>query len=205
MKRSIVKGVAQIGKAIQDLETKDLIDSLIQSYSKLDRSEIFGKMTYLVESLTKLCEPKGTEVIINLLSRGVSKGSWQIIEEVERNDVKQFLKALAMKYGAQFQWLLDPFPKDWERYNFSTKYIGVPSLPVISTRIIDKSGTLLELESPLTTYVDLVVAQIEHLMNIEKEMEESGQPSSIRKIVPREKLQKIKKIVEELLETPKKN
>lgn len=204
VRKALEEGVTQIEKAIQNLETKNLIESLIQSYSKLDRVALFGKTSYLAESLRKLCGNRGAELILNLLNRGSSEGAFQLIGKVESSDVKQFLEVLVMKYGAQYQWLFDPFPNDWERYNFSTKYLGTPSIPVISIKIIDKTGRLLKLETPLTTYIDLVVAQIEHLKRIDEEMEDLGQPQSIQKIVPRNKLKKIKKIVEELLERPKK-
>lgn len=204
IRKALGEGVADIGKAIQDLETRNLIDGLIQSYSKLDKTAMLGKTTYLAESLRKLCGLKGAELIINVLNRGSSRGAWQLIGEVESNDVKQFLEALVMKYGAQYQWLFDPFPNDWERYDLTTKYMGVPPRPVISLKIVDKSGRLLKIESPLTTYVDLVVAQMEHLKRIDNEMEKFGQPHSIQKIVPTNKLKKMKKIAEELLEAPKK-
>jgi hypothetical protein len=151
-----------------------------------------------------LCGSKGAELIINILNRGSSEGAFQLIGEVENNDVKQFLQVLVMKYGAQYQWLLDPFPNDWQRYNFTTKYLGAPSLPLICTSIVDKSGRMLELESPLTSFIDLVVAQIKHLKKIDEEMEDLGQPRSVQKIVPRNKLENIKEIVERLLETPTK-
>ena len=204
IKKAVEEGATQIEKTIQDLETRNLIDDLLQSYSKLDRRALFGKTTYLVESLRKLCGKEGAELILNILTRGSSEGALQLIEEVKSNDVKRFLEVLVMKYGAQYQWLFDPFPNDWERYNFSTKYLGTPSLPVISIKIVDKSGRLLELESPLTTYVDLVVALVDHLRSVDKEMKSLGQPRATQRIVSRKKLNKIKKTVEELLETPKK-
>ncbi|NIO38160.1 hypothetical protein GTO27_10740 [Candidatus Bathyarchaeota archaeon] len=204
IRKSLNEGVAQIDEAIQDSENENLIESLIQSYSKLDRHELLGKTTYLVQSLEKLCGHSGAELILNLLNRGSSEGALRLIGEVEGNKVKQLLEALVMKYGAQYQWLLDLFPNDWQRYNFSTKYLGVPPLPVTSIKIVDKSGRLLELESPLQTYVKLVAALVEHLKAIDDEMKDLGEPHAIQKRVPKSDLEKIKKIAEELLEIPKK-
>lgn len=204
IEKVVEEGVTQIDKAIKDLNTKNLIDSLIQSYSKLDRRALFGKTTYLAQSLRELCGNRGTDLVLNILNKGSSEGAFKLIGEVKNNDVKQFLEALVMKYGAQYQWLLDPFPNDWERYNFSTSYLGTPSFPVISMKIVDKSGRLFELESPLTTYVDLVAALVGHLKSTDEEMEDLGQPHAVQKIVTRKKLKKIKKTIEELLETPKK-
>jgi len=202
VKKAIEEGVVQIENAITDTETKDSIDSLIKSYSILERRMLFGKTTYLVQSLQKLCGEKGAELILNLLNRGSSEGAFKLIGEVKSEDVKRFLQVLVVKYGAQYQWLFDPFQNDWERYEFSTKYHGTPPLPVISIKIVDKSGRLSELETPLGTYIDLVQALIKHLKAIDEEMENLGQPKAIQKLVQRHKLESIKKTMEELLQTP---
>lgn len=200
VKKSLEEGVAEIKEAIQDEKRRDLIGDVIESYSKLDKGTLSGKITYLASSLRRLCGPKGTELIMNLLSRGSSPGSWKLVGEVKDTEVKHFLETIVMKYGAQYQWFLDPFRSDWERYEFSTEYKGAPSLPIISMRIVNKSGRVLELESPLTTYVDLVIAQVKHLQTIDDEMADLGQPHSVQKIVSKKKLGKMKKAVEKLLE-----
>jgi hypothetical protein len=202
VRKSVEEGSSQIEKAIADAETKKSIVDLLQSYSILDRRRLFGKTTYLIQSLQKLCGGKGTELIVNVLSRGSSEGAFKLIEEVKNDDVRHFLEALVVRYGAQYQWLFEPFQHDWERYELRTSYLGTPRLPVISMRIVDKSGTLMELESPIATYVDLVQALVGHLKSIAEEMKSFGQPKALEKLGQIDKLKGMKKTIEETLETP---
>jgi len=202
VKKAIEEGVAQIEKSIADSEIKNSIDRLIHSYSLLDRSMLFGKTTYLAQSLLKLCGKEGSDLILNLLTRGSSEGAFALLGEVKNDNVKRFLEALVAEYGAQYQWLLEPFPNDWERYMLSTKYLGVPPLPIISVKIVDKSGRLFELESPLGTYTDLVQALVTHLKTIDEEVEKLGHRKAVRKLIQRDKLESMKKAIDELLETP---
>jgi len=205
IKIAIEKGAAQIEKAIQEPETKESIDNLIQSYSTLDTISIYGKTTYLVESLRRLCGSKGSELILNVLTRGSSEGAWEAIDQVSSKEVRQFLNTLILKYGAKFQWLLEPFQNDWQRYYISTKYSGTPLMPIVSARIINKKGEPFELESPLRAYVNLVAAFVGYLSIIDGEMEKLGQPKAVQKIVTKKKLEDMKKVLEELLENPKEN
>lgn len=199
-KERITEGVTMLEKAIRNVETKNSIENVIQSYSKIDKNIQWSKQSYLVECLGSLCGAAGTEIIINLLTRGASSGALRLIEDIKNPEVKAFLKETVLKYGAQYQWFLEPLQKDWERYEFSTRYLGVPPFPVISAKIVCKSGQLLELESPLTTYGKLVVAQVEHLKSIDDDMKKLGSPKTVQKILGKNQLEKLKRIVDELLE-----
>jgi hypothetical protein len=194
------KGIIELENAIKNPETRESINNLIESYSRFDRGDIWAKQSYLVESLHRLCGKLGTEVMVNILNRGSSTGSWNIISQIEVEELKRFLEQLTNKYGARYQWFLDPYPDDWQRYHYSTEYVGVPPLPIISSKITTKTGKSLELRSPLNTYGSMILAQMEHLTNIEHEMEKLGVPKSIQKIMGKDKLKKIKSIVEKLLD-----
>jgi hypothetical protein len=198
-RKRIEDGIMKIEEAIRNNETKNSLESVIESYSKMDRISLIGKQTYLAESLNKLCGLSGTELILNLLTRGSSIGSFNLIDQIENSEVKAFLKRLVFKYGAQYQWFLEPFQKDWERYNLSTTYVGFPTTPVINFKIVNKSGQLLELESPLSTYSKLVVVQVQHLKTIDEHMKKMGDPKGLQKIIKKD-LIKIKEIIEKLLE-----
>jgi len=203
VKKTIEVGLTQIEKAITDLETKNSINSLIRSHSRLDRRALFGKTTYLLQSLKRLCGEQGAELIVNMLNRGSSEGAFLLLEEAKSEKVRQFLKTLIVRYGAQYQWLFERFQYDWQRYELTTTYYGIPLVPAISIKIVDKSGKLMELESPLGTYIDLVQALVRHLKAVDEDMEKLGQPKAVRKLIQKDKLESIKKTIDELLETPK--
>ena len=189
----------KLEEAMQKKETMDALESIIESYSKLDRNSQIGKQTYFVESLSNLIDVSSAELIANLLSRGSSIGSFHIINNVQNLEVKAFLTKLISKYGAQLQWFLERFQKDWQRYDFTTTLYGIPPMAIINSKVIDKSGHLYELESPLPSFATLVLAQIEHLKVIEKQLEKLGYPRYVMKIVGKDQLLKSKKIIEELI------
>ena len=197
--KRIEDGLNKIEKAISNIESRNSLEYLIESYSKLERTALIGKQTYLAESLAKSCGLSGTELILNLLSRGSSNGSFNVIDRINNLEVKEFLKRIVIKYGAQYQWFLEPFQKDWERYNFTTSYLGVPHFPVIECKIINKTGELFELKSPLTTYSKLIAAQIQHIGAVDEELKQSGYPEGVKKLIEKE-LIKIKEVVDKLLE-----
>lgn len=198
-KKRIEDGLNKIEEAIVNDETRNSLESVIESYSKLDKTALVGKQTYLAQSIAKLCGLSGTELILNLLSRGSSNGSFNVIDRIENPEVKAFLNRIVIKYGAQYQWFLEPFQKDWQRYDFSIRYFGIPHLPIIECKIINKAGQLLELESPLPTYSKLVVAQIQHFKAMDKELKKLGSPEGVKKLIGKD-LIKIKEVVEDLLE-----
>ena len=199
-KKVVEEGLIQLEKAIEDQETMKALENVIQSFSKLDKTTRWAKESYLLESLTSLCGAKGTEVILNLLNRGSSKGSVQLIETAKSPAVKKFLNDIMLKYGAMYQWFLEPFQEDWQRYNFSVQYQGIPPLPLISTKIICKSGRLLEFESPLPSYVDLLVAQVGLLKGADEGLKKLGSAKGIKGIVEKGQLKKMKEIIDKLLE-----
>jgi len=202
LEKQIAPGIAEIEKAIENIETKNMIENIIESYSKLDRNSLFAKTTYLVQSLSRLCGQKGTQFLLNVLTRGSSEGAYQLTRKISNENLRRFLEGLVSKYGAQYQWFLEPFPKDWQRSYISTKYLGSRPVPIISTKIIDKSGNLLELESPLPTYVSLLVDQFKHLKATRDELRNLGQPNLFKGLAGNQ-LARIKDIIEELLEVPK--
>jgi hypothetical protein len=202
-KKRIEDGIFDIEKAIIDNETRDSLESVIESYSKIDKTDLIGKQTYLVESLAELCGVLGTEMILNLLNRGSNAGSFKVIDGIENSEVRRFLKRIILKYGAQYQWFLEPFRKDWQRYDFSTKYFGVSAMPIVGWKVINKAGELQEIESPLPAYVHLVTAQIQHLNSVNKEMEKIGKPNAVKSLVGKDLLIKMKQAIDELLEEKK--
>jgi len=202
VEKQIAPGIAELEKAIENIETQNTIESIIQSYSKLDKNLLFAKTTYLAQSLSRLCGKRGTEFLLNLLTRGSSEGAYQLTGKITNENLRRFLESLVFKYGAQYQWFLDPFPSDWQRSYMSTKYMGSPPLPVVSTKVIDKSGNVFELESPLQTYANLLVDQIRHLKAIRDELNNLGHKNLFQELV-RKQLTKIDDIIQELMEVPK--
>ncbi len=199
IKKRIEDGITKIEETIVNDENRNSVESIIESYSKINRTALMGKQSYLIESLSNLCGLVGTELILNLLSRGSNKGSFDVIDRIENPEVRAFLKRILIKYGAQYQWFLEPFQKDWQRYDFSTRYVGVPHLPIVECKIINKAGQLLHLESPLPAYSKLVAAQVQQLKAIDEEMKKMGNPKGVKKLISKD-LIKIKEVVEKLLE-----
>lgn len=98
-------------------------------------------------------------------------------------------------------WTL--FPHDWQRVQVSTFYRGQPTSPVISLRIIDKSGNEFHMDSPAPQFAHFLEIQFLHLRNLDRELRTNSRPGIFQ--IMGERIKKIKEYMDEIATTSSKS
>lgn len=190
------KTLKTLEEALKDKEKREKVDGLLETFAKLERRELLGRITSFTRYIEEICGHETGNALLRMLSRGLPAIN-KSLEQIEDAEVREWLRQLNSKYISAYEGIFPPIPHDWYRVFWSVKVdITHGNIPLIEAHILKRNGEIVYFEMPFSALVSLT----NYLLG---QISEAKEIDVLREQIQglHEELEQTKKIVDSILES----
>jgi hypothetical protein len=150
------KLLGQISAALLNKSKREAIFAILESNSRLSRSELVEKSNALQEDLARYVGSQAAFFLLTRILHLDSRPLDDLLKYVPNAAAKRTIAKMNAIYRPFFEAIVSPYPHDWYRLGWATNYDLTNDNPVLTIRIIKRNGESFFMETPLDDFLRLV-------------------------------------------------
>jgi hypothetical protein len=145
----------KLAEVLRNDKIRERINSILDAYSKLDKSSLILKQDLLFDDLNNTIDRSAAVALANFLDTTGDETS-ELISLVKDKEGKEHVKDIAARFNPVFAGYYTSYADAWFRIYWSSSFEFATKKPVIELKILKNSGQTLFLTMPLENHAALI-------------------------------------------------